>query len=29
MNYMIVQLLPYLMLTFGIGFIVGWASVKK
>jgi hypothetical protein len=29
MNYLVVQLLPYLFLTFSIGFIVGWASVNK
>lgn len=29
MGYLILQLLPYVMLSFGIGFIVGWASVKS
>ncbi len=29
MGYLIVQLLPYLLLTFGIGFIIGLASVEK
>jgi hypothetical protein len=29
MSYLIAQLLPYLILTFGIGFVVGWASIKK
>jgi len=26
MDYLLVQLAPYVMLTFAIGFIVGWAS---
>jgi hypothetical protein len=29
MDYLIVQILPYLLLTFGIGFIIGLASVEK
>lgn len=29
MGYLIVQLLPYLMLAFAIGLVVGWSSVGK
>lgn len=29
MDYLIVQLLPYLMLAFAIGLVVGWSSVYK
>ena len=29
MDYLIVQLLPYLMLIFFIGIIVGWSSAGK
>ena len=29
MVYLIVQLLPYLMLAFAIGLVVGWSSVGK
>ena len=29
MVYLIVQLLPYLMLVFAIGMVVGWSSAGK
>jgi hypothetical protein len=29
MDYLILQLSPYVILAFGIGFIVGWASVEE
>lgn len=29
MGYLIVQLLPYLMLVFAIGLIVGWSTIGR
>lgn len=29
MGYLVLQLLPYALLAFAIGFIVGWASVDQ
>ncbi|GBE42244.1 hypothetical protein BMS3Bbin10_00302 [bacterium BMS3Bbin10] len=29
MGYLAVQLLPYLILAFGIGVVVGWSSIGR
>lgn len=29
MDYMLAQLLPYIVLVFAIGFVVGWASIEN
>lgn len=29
MDYMIIQLLPYVLLAFAVGVAVGWGSVEK